>query len=324
MDRRQFITNAAAVAAAAPVASVGVAQAQTSWPDKPVRVVLPYAPGGATDAIGRPWADELSKALGQQFVIENRGGAAGQIGVEAVVKANPDGYTFLMSPNAPMSVLPVLKKVPYDPVKNLVAGARTGDVLCGFVIHPSLGIKTLKELVDYAKKNPGKVIYGSSGNGAANHLRLEALKLKAGIDILHVPYRGGGESLADFLAGVHQIHADPNTMPHIAAGKANLLAVLDRKRHPDYPSTPLLKEILPDIDFVLWFGVVAPPGTPPEIVKKFSEAIAKISKDADLEPILRKAALAPHGSTPEAMLELTKKDHARFGDLIRRLNIKAE
>ncbi len=221
-------------------------------------------------------------------------------------------------------ILPHLRKTPFDPLKDLTPVSVITDGTLVFAVNPSLPVKTVQEFIAYAKANPGKLSWGTAGVGSYGHIMAEAVKLSAGLDILHVPYRGGGESLADFLAGVHQIHADPNTMPHIAAGKANLLAVLDRKRHPDYPNTPLLKEILPDIDFVLWFGVVAPPGTPPEIVKKFSEAIAKISKEADLEPILRKAALAPHGSTPEAMLEVLKKDHARFGELIRRLNIKAE
>jgi tripartite-type tricarboxylate transporter receptor subunit TctC len=325
MDRRQFITTTASVAAAAPVAGLGVAQAQTSWPDKPVRVVLPYAPGGATDASGRPWADELSKALGQQFVIENRGGAAGQIGVEAVVKANPDGYTFLMSPNAPMSVLPVLKKVPYDPVKNLVAVARTGDVLCGFVIHPSLGIKTLKELVEYAKKNPGKVIYGSSGNGAANHLRLEALKLKAGIDILHVPYRGGADSLNDLLPGTVHMMNEPITLPHVKGGKLLLLAINGTQRNPDFPDVPTLTEAgYPGIDVPIWFGMYAPEGTPKEIVSKLNATMNKLGQNEEFKKKLWAVnAIAPP-QTPEEMAKSMVDDIAANSAIIKAANVKIE
>ena len=177
----------------ATMAAAGEASAQ-NWPDRPIKVIVPYAAGGATDAIARPWAEELSKAFGQQFVIENRGGASGMIGVEALVKSPPDGYTIIMTPNAPLSVLPILRKTPYDPTKDLQPIGRAGDVLNGLVIHPSLGIKSMKELIDYAKKNPGKLSYGSSGNGTANHLRLEALKMKTGVDILHIPYRGGADS----------------------------------------------------------------------------------------------------------------------------------
>ena len=300
------------------------AQGAADWPNKTVRIIVNFGPGGSADNSGRPYMERLSKLLGQQFVIENRGGASGALGLEAVMKAAPDGYTFGLTPSLSLVILPHLRKTPFDPLKDLTPVSVITDGTLVFAVNPSLPVKTVQEFITYAKANPGKLSWGTAGVGSYGHIMAEAVKLSAGLDILHVPYRGGGESLADFLAGVHQIHADPNTMPHIAAGKAKLLAVLDRKRHPDYPNTPLLKEILPDIDFVLWFGVVAPPGTPPEIVKKFSEAIAKISKEADLEPILRKAALAPHGSTPEAMLEVLKKDHARFGELIRRLNIKAE
>ena len=300
------------------------AQGAADWPNKTVRIIVNFGPGGSADNSARPYMERLSKLLGQQFVIENRGGASGALGLEAVTKAAPDGYTFGLTPSLSLVILPHLRKTPFDPLKDLTPVSVITDGTLLLAVHPSLPVKSVPEFIAYAKANPGKLSWGTAGVGSYGHIMSEAVKLSAGLDILHVPYRGGGESLADFLAGVHQIHADPNTFPHVAAGKAKLLAVLDRKRHPDYPNTPLLKEFLPDIDFVLWFGVVAPAGTPPDIVKKFSDAIAKISKEPDLEPILRKAALAPHGSTPEVLQELTKKDHARFGELIRRLNIKAE
>ncbi len=199
MHRRKFLGLAGATLATG-LSSRAWAQAQ-SWPERTVRLILPYAPGGATDAIGRPWADKLTQAFGQQFVIENRGGAAGMIGAEAAAKSAPDGYTLFLTPNAPLSVLPSLRKTPYDPVKSFEPVGRVGDVINGFVIHPSLGIKTFKEMVEYAKKNPGKLAYGSSGNGTANHLRLEMIKHKLGLDILHVPYRGGADTLNDVLPG---------------------------------------------------------------------------------------------------------------------------
>ena len=300
------------------------AQDAASWPNKTVRIVVNFGPGGSADNSARPFAERLTKALGQQFVVENRGGASGALGLEAVMKAAPDGYTFGLTPSLSLVILPHLRKTPYDPLKDLVPVSIITDGTLLFAVHPSLPVKTVPEFLDYAKKNPGKLSWGTAGVGSYGHIMAEAVKLAAGLDILHVPYRGGGESLADFLAGVHQIHADPNTFPHVAAGKANLLAVLDRKRHPDYPNVPLLKETLPEIDFVLWFGVVAPPGTPDAIVKKFSAEIAKITRDPAMESLLRKVALAPNGSTPEDMAALTKKDHDRFGTLIRKLDIKAE
>ncbi len=178
MQRRDFLTLAGATLAAG-FSSKASAQAQ-SWPERTVKVILPYAPGGATDAIGRPWADKLSQAFGQQFVIENRGGASGMIGVEAASKSAPDGYTLLLTPTAPLAVLPSLRKTPYDPIKSFDPVGRVGDVINGFVIHPSVGVKTFQEMVEYAKKNPGKLTFGSSGNGTSTHLRLEMLSTRRG------------------------------------------------------------------------------------------------------------------------------------------------
>ena len=155
MQFRRFFAFASGVLAAG--LSV-VAPAGANWPDRPVKVIVPYAAGGATDAVARPWCEEFSKAFGQQFVVENRGGASGMIGVEALVKSPPDGYTLIMSPNAPLTVLPHLRKTPYEPLKDLTPIARAGDVLNGFVIHPKVGVKTWKEFIDYAKKNPGKLL----------------------------------------------------------------------------------------------------------------------------------------------------------------------
>jgi tripartite-type tricarboxylate transporter receptor subunit TctC len=161
--------------------------------------------------------------------------------------------------------------------------------------------------------------------GSFGHLLCESFKLQIGGDILHVPYRGGGEALQDFLAGVHQVHADPNTLPHVAAGKAKLLAVSDRQRHPHFPNVPLLKEIYPELDYVAWFAMYAPPGTPPDIVKKMNEAVNKvIATDPSITEQLLKTALAPAGGTPEDLAEATRVDNDRFGVLIRKLNIKAE
>ena len=176
----------------------------------------------------------------------------------------------------------------------------------------------------YGKANPGKLVWGTAGVGTYGHIVSEAFKLAAGIDILHVPYRGGGESLADFLAGVFHIHADPNTMPHITSGKANLLAVLDRNRRPDFPDVPVLKEIYPELDFLLWFAVAAPVGTPPAIVQKFAQELNKIARDPDVKSLLFKVAATPNPGTPEEMTALMRKDYDRFGALIKKLNIKAE
>src|SRR5262245_41715117 len=166
MKRRDFLKAASAAALGGFAVTRASAQA-TAWPNKPVKLILPYAPGGATDLIGRPWAEKLGAAFGQPFVIENRGGASGAIGTEAVMKSPNDGYTFLLTPSAPFTILPILRKTPYDPVKDFAPVARVGDLISGFVVHPSVGVKTFPELIEYAKKNPGKLSFGSAGLGTS-------------------------------------------------------------------------------------------------------------------------------------------------------------
>ena len=246
--------------ALAALSSTALAQGAADWPSKAVRIIVNFAPGGSADNSMRPFADRLSRALGQQFVIENRGGASGALGIEGAVKSAPDGYTFVVTPSLSVVILPHLRKTPYDPLKDLVPVTQFTDGTLLFAVHPSVPASSVPELVAYAKANPGKLSWGTAGVGSYGHLMCEAFKLQAGIDILHVPYRGGGESLADFLAGVVQIHADPNTMPHVSAGKAKLFAVLDRQRRPDFPNVPLLKEIYPELDFLVWFGDVRAAG----------------------------------------------------------------
>ena len=233
----------------------------SAWPERPVKLILPYAPGGATDLIGRPWADKLAQAFGQQFVIENRGGASGIIGTEAAAKAAPDGYTFLLTPNAPLNVQPLLRKTPYDPAKAFAPVGRVGDLISGFVIHPAVGVKTFQEMLDYAKKNPGKLAYGSAGLGTSSHLRLEMLKVKAGIDILHVPYRGNADALNDILANNVQMMNEINPMPHVKAGKLILLDISYPERHPDFPGVPTLFELGYGEAYVpSWYSIWAPAG----------------------------------------------------------------
>lgn len=302
-----------------------VAAQDAQWPSKSIRVIVNFGPGGSADNTMRPYAEKLSKALGQQVVIENRGGASGALGLEAVMKAAPDGYTFGVTPSLSVVILPHLRKTPYDPLKDLtpVVNITTGTLL--FAVHPSSPAKTVQEFAAYAKANPGKLSWGTAGVGSFGHLLCEAFKVQTGVDILHVPYRGGGESLADFLAGVHHVHADANTLPHVAAGKAKLLAVSDRQRHPSYPDVPLLKEAYPELDFVVWFAMFAPVGTPASIVKRMNDEVNKLSStDVAIRETLLKSALAPIVQTPGELGALLKTDHERYGSLIRKLNMKAE
>ena len=300
MRRRVFLALAAATLAAG-FSTQAASQAQ-NWPDRTVKLILPYAAGGATDAIGRPWADKLGQAFGQQFVVENRGGASGMIGAEAAAKATPDGYTLFLTPNAPLSVLPSLRKTPYDPVKSFEPVGRVGDVINGFVIHPSVGVKTFKEMIEYAKKNPGKLTYASSGNGTANHMRLEMLKLKTGIDILHVPYRGGADSLNDVLPGTVHMMNEPVSLPHVKAGKLILLNINGQVRHPDFPDVPTLTELgITGADVPIWFALFAPAGTSKDIIGKLNAKMIEIAKTDDMKAKMRAVNAFVPLQTPEQM-----------------------
>ena len=323
MRRRQFLTLAGATLAAG--LPKGAAAQSDNWPSRAVRVILPYAPGGATDAIGRPWADKLSQAFGQQFVIENRGGASGMIGVEAASKATPDGYTLLLTPNAPLSVLPSLRKTPYDPFKGFDPVARVGDVINGFVIHPNVGVKTFQEMVDHAKKNPGKLTFGSSGNGTSTHLRLEMLKYKMGIDILHIPYRGGADTLNDVLPGTVHMMNEPVSLPHAKAGKLILLNINGPVRHPDFPQVPTLTELgVLGADVPIWFSVYAPAGTPKDIIAKLNAKMLEIAKSDDMKArLIAVNAVAPL-QTPEDMAKHLVDDTKAMAELIKAANIKIE
>jgi tripartite-type tricarboxylate transporter receptor subunit TctC len=324
MRRRDFLKLSAAGLASG-ITTRASAQAAAAWPNKPVRLVVPYAPGGASDIIARPWAEALSQALGQQFVVENRGGAGGMIGSEAVMKAAPDGYSFLLTPCATLTILPLLQKTPYDPQKSFMPVGRIGDTISGFVIHPSVGPRNFKEMVEYAKANPGKLSYGSAGNGTITHFRLEMLKYKAGIDILHVPYRGSADSLNDLLANNIQMMAEINPLPHVKAGKLILLSINHPKRSPEFPDTPTLTECgYPGSDMISWYSIWAPAGTPPDIIAKFNARIAEIGRSDDMKRKLQVMSAVDVVDTPEGTGKFLAEELQRNAELIKAANIKLE
>ena len=322
---RHLISGVAlALAGVALWSATVAAQSAADWPNKTVRMIVNFGPGGSADNSMRPFAERLSKKLGQQFVIENRGGASGALGIEGVTKSPPDGYTFVVTPALSVVILPHVRKTTYDPLKDLAPVSQiTGGTLL-LAVHPSVPVNSVQELVVYAKQNPGKLSWGTAGVGSHGHVLSQAFKSAAGIELLHVPYRGGGESLADFLAGVVQLHGDPNTLPHVSAGKVKLLAVIDAGRLEEFPKVPVLKEIYPEIDFIAWFGIFAPVGTPASIIVKFAQELNQVAREPDLKPLLAKAALSPNPGTPDELAALLKKDHDYYGKLVQKLNIKAE
>jgi tripartite-type tricarboxylate transporter receptor subunit TctC len=321
LHRREFLSVAAGAVAAGRASR---ASAQSSWPDKPVKVLVPFAAGGGTDVVARPWCDKLSQIFGQQFVVENRGGASGLIGTEAAARAAPDGYTLLISSSTTTVNLPLLRKVPYDP-KSLTPIARLGDVVTGFVIHTSVGVKTFNDMLDYARKNPGKLAFGSSGPGTGPHLRYEMLRYKTNVDILHVPYRGGADALNDILANNIQMMNEPVTLPHVRAGKLYLLNINHTERSMDFPDIPTLTELgYPNADAPIWFSLWAPAGTPMEIQQRLNAEIVKHAKTPEMTERLRLAGSAPVVQTIDEIVAFREADSKQMAELIKTAQIKIE
>ncbi len=294
------------------------------WPEKPVKVIVPFAAGGATDLLARPWAEWLSKAFNQQFVIENRGGASGLIGAEAAFKAAPDGYTLFFSSNSTTVFQPLLRKMNFDP-KQLTIIARAGDSISGFIVHPKHGFKTLKDLVDFSKKNPGKLVFGSSGPGTTTHLRYEMLRFKAGIDILHVPYRGGSDSIQDLLAGNIDIMNEGSTLPHAKAGKLTLLNVNHFERFPEFPNVPTMTEAgYPDSDVPVWFALYGPPGLPKDIVEKLNARFNEVSATPDAKAKMQLVSALPVVQKLDDLQKHWENDYKSIGELIKAAGIKID
>ena len=301
------------------------ARAQTpAWPAKPVRMIVVAAPGGSLDNATRPLVEHLTKAFGQQFVVENRGGASGAIGAEVAVKSAPDGYTFVVMSSSTAAILPNLRKLSYDMFTDLVPVTYFMDGTQLLTAHPSVPAGTLAELVDYGKKNPGKLNFGNPGQGTAAHLFSELFARAAGIELTQVAYRGAGEALPDFLAGVTQLYLDPNALPHVKSGKVKLLAVFDSERHPEFPDVPTLKEAYPQLDDIWWFGLFAPANTPQPIVLRLSQEINRIAAGDQYKAQVARVALRPKAGTPEDLAAILRKDYDRFGKLARELTLRME
>ncbi|MGD9803712.1 MAG: Bug family tripartite tricarboxylate transporter substrate binding protein [Hyphomicrobiaceae bacterium] len=322
MHRRKFL-KIAATAGAAGVFSPSVLRA-AQWPERPVKVIVPFGAGGGTDQLARLWAEKLSQAFGQQFVVDNRGGASGMIGTEATAKSAPDGYTLLITSNTPPINLPLLRKVPYD-AKALHPVVRIGDAVTGYCVHPGTGLKTLKELVDYAKANPGKLACASPGPGTNGHLRMEMLMFRAGVKFLHVPYRGAADAMSDLLAGTVHTMNDPTCNAAAKAGKLTMLCTNHSARSPDFPDAPTLTEAgYPDSDVPLWFCIWAPAGVPQPILDSLHAKVTEISKTPDIAAKLLLSGNVPAVSTQAELLAFREAESKTMAELIKAANIKLE
>ncbi|HEY8553451.1 MAG TPA: tripartite tricarboxylate transporter substrate binding protein [Burkholderiales bacterium] len=305
--------------AALAVLGIGV-QAADDYPSKPIKMVVPFPPGGTTDILARIVGQELTKAWGQQVVIENRAGAGGNIGSDIVAKAAPDGYTLLMGTVGTHGInMSLYKKMPYDAVKDFQPITVVAAVPNILVVHPSVPVHSVKELVDYAGKNPGKLSFASSGNGTSIHLSGELFKTLTGVQMTHVPYKGSAPAITDLLGGQVHLMFDnmPSAFPHVQAGKLRALAVTTAQRAAAAPDLPTIAEAgVPGYEATSWFGVLAPAGVPRPIVEKLYREIARILKDPQVSKEMRARGAEPVGNTPDEFAAYIKAEIEKWRKVV--------
>ena len=295
------------------------------WPSKPVKIIVPYPPAGAADTVARVVADKLSKALGQSFIVENKPGAAGIIGLELAARSAPDGYTLAVLPDI-VSSAPHIYKLTFDPVKDLVPVVQLTQQPIVLSAHPSLGVATLAELTALAKAKPG-LGFATSGIGTGQHMLGAWFAKLAGIELNHIPYKGGGQAITDHVAGqvpLASLGSSP-LLPHHAAGNLRLLAQSTKGRAPTLKTVPTFQELgFTDILLVQWFGLVVPAGTPLAIVERLNLETNTLLRDADTLERLEKGALEAVGGTTADFAKLVVRDFEKYGRLFKELNIKVE
>ena len=313
---------------AAAAVFIAPALAQDAYPQKSIRMVVAYPPGGGTDIVGRMVAQKLSEAWGQTVVVDNRGGATGNIGTEIVARSPADGYTLLMGNVAPNAInVSLFAKIPYDPVNDfepVSLVALTPNIL---LVHPALPVKTVKEFVALAKAKPGTLNYSSAGIGSSSHLAPELLAMMTGINIVHVPYKGGGPGLVDLLSGQMQfmMTTTPAAMPHVKSGKIRALGVTSAKRSQSLPEIPTIAEAgVKGYEVSTWYGVLAPAKTSKAIVTKLHGEIIRLIAVPDTKEKLLSQGFEPVGSTPEEFGAYIKSEIAKWAKVIKTAKIKAE
>ncbi|HSA89893.1 MAG TPA: tripartite tricarboxylate transporter substrate binding protein [Burkholderiales bacterium] len=314
------------IALLAALALAAGAQAQT-WPAKPVRFIVPFPPGGSTDVAARTVADKLSRALGAQVVVENRAGGGGAIGAVEAARAAPDGHTLLFAADPVITLHLVVKNVQFDTQRDFTAVTQVTTQPIAVAVHASLPVKNLQELVTYAKANPGKLSFAHSGTGSGQHMSGELLKKMAGIDMVHVPYKGGGPAVQDLVGGQVPVGVLGSTplIPHHKAGRIRIIAFTSKERFPPMPEIPTLHESgLAGFDTTQWLGILAPRGTPAEIVNRVYAETRKALELPDVKERLALAALQPVGSSPKEFDALIRADLERWSAVARELKLEPQ
>ncbi len=313
-------------AVAVALAAAQGAQAQ-AWPTKPIRLLVPFAPGGSSSIVARAMAVEMEKSLGQPIIIDNRPGGGGNVAMQEAARAEPDGYTLIIGHIGTLAVNPFMfEKLPFDTNADFAPVSLLAKVPNIFVVHESIPAKDLREFVALVKKQPGKLYYGSAGVGSAGHLAMEYLKLVAGLDIVHVPYKGTGPNLVDLVAGRTQATSagTPPLMPHVKAGKLRVIAV-GSKRLPSLPDVAAVAEQgYPGYESTQWYGLNAPAKVPAAVIRRLADEAARAAKQASVAERLAVDDAEAVGSTPEEYAAFIASEQKRWGEVVRRANIKAE
>lgn len=314
-----------ALAAALAVPPAALAQA---WPTKPVRLVITYPPGGNTDLVGRALAQKMSESVGQQVVVDNRGGAGGVMGSMITAQAAPDGYTIMLGTSAGMVINPLLsRKLTYDPVRDFAPVSMVVIVPQLLVVNPQLPVKNVRELIALAKAKPGSLNAGSSGVGTPNHFGTELLKWLAGVDIVHVPYKGGAPALTDLLGGQIQMafSSIPAVLPHVKAGRLVALGIGSAKRSPALPNVPTIAEAgVPGYEYTTWYGVFAPAKTPPPLIARLNAEIIKAVQSPDIKDRFTALGGDPEPGTPDELRAYMAAESAKWAKIIKAANIRIE
>lgn len=300
--------------------------AWAQYPGKPIRLVVPYPPGGGADIVARFIAPKMAEGLGQPVIVENRPGAAGNIGADQVAKSPPDGYTLLLHTST-VAMSPALGKLPYDLLRDLVPVAHVAETAMVIAVHPAVPARSLPELIELAKKNPGKLAYSTCGNASPMHLAGELLKMQAGIDLVHVPYKGCAPALADVLGGQVPIafNTISNTAPQEKSGKIRLLAIASGTRSPQFPGLPTVAEAgIAGYDAAIWFGLFAPAGTPREIISRINLEANRAAAAPEVREKLATQSYDLRGGSAEQFGEFVRAEVARWSRVIRDAGVKGD
>lgn len=301
--------------------------ASAAYPDKPITIIVPWAPGGSTDILARALAEQLTKSMGQPVIVENRAGASGNIGSNMVAKARPDGYTLLVGSMSTHAMNPALmENMPFKGVEDFTPIAQLANVINTFVVNISVPATNVSEFIAYAKANPGKLNYASAGAGSTNHLSAVLFERAAGITMTHVPYKGGAPAVLDTVADVTQVlfSAGTQTLPHVKTGKLRLLAVTEAQRSALLPDVPVVAETLPGYELGVWYGLLGPAHMPKELVDRLNAAANAAMADPAVKARMDSIGVEVSSLTPEQFATTLRSDADRYGKIIRELGIKNE